>query len=108
MGYGTLLHGEAVAIGMVHASQLAERLGHVDSTVTERQLRLLQAVQLPTSIPSARLDVAATIDRMRLDKKTVGGQLRFVLPTRIGQVELVDSVPEATVRSLLTELARPQ
>ncbi len=108
LGYGTLLHGEAVAIGMVHASQLAERLGRVDSTVTERQLRLLQAVQLPTSIPSARLDVAATLDRMRLDKKTVGGQLRFVLPTRIGQVELVDSVPEATVRSLLTELARPQ
>jgi 3-dehydroquinate synthase len=45
---------------------------------------------------------------MRLDKKTVGGQLRFVLPTKIGHVELVDSVPEAAVRSLLADLSSPQ
>ncbi len=108
LGYGTLLHGEAVAIGMVHASRLAERLGRVDSTVTQRQLRLLQAVQLPTAIPGDRLDVTATLDRMRLDKKTVGGQLRFVLPTKIGHVELVDSVPESAVRSLLADLSSPQ
>jgi 3-dehydroquinate synthase len=107
LGYGTLLHGEAVAIGMVHASRLAERLGRVDSTVTQRQLRLLQAVQLPTAIPGP-VDVAATLDHMRLDKKTVGGQLRFVLPTKIGHVELVDSVPEATVRALLADLSSPQ
>jgi 3-dehydroquinate synthase len=107
LGYGTLLHGEAVAIGMVHASRLAERLGRVDSTATQRQLRLLQAVQLPTATPGP-VDVAATLDRMRLDKKTVGGQLRFVLPTKIGHVELVDSVPEAAVRSLLADLSSPQ
>ncbi len=93
---------------MVHASRLAERLGRVDSTVTQRQLRLLQAVHLPTAIPGDRLDVTAMLDRMRLDKKTVGGQLRFVLPTQIGHVELVDSVPEAAVRSLLADLSSSQ
>ena len=38
---------------------------------------------------------------MRLDKKTTGGQLRFVLPSRMGQVELVDDVPEELVRELI-------
>ena len=43
----------------------------------------------------------AVIERMRLDKKTVGGQLRFVLPKRIGQVEVISDVPEADVRAVL-------
>jgi len=108
LGYGTLQHGEAVAIGMVHASWLAERLGRVDSSLSERQLRLLRAVHLPTELPESSLDVDAVLDRMRLDKKSVGGKLRFVLPSAIGHVELVDSVPETAVRSLLTEILKPQ
>jgi 3-dehydroquinate synthase len=104
LGYGTLLHGEAVAIGMVHASRLAERLRHIDSAVTQKQVRLLQAVQLPTELPAGPFDVEAVLDRMRLDKKSVGGKLRFVLPTSIGHVALDDSVPESEVRSLLAEI----
>jgi 3-dehydroquinate synthase len=105
-GYGKLLHGEAVAIGMVHASRLAERLGRVDSSVTERQQRLLEAVHLPTVLAGGAFDVTAVLDKMRLDKKTLGGKLRFVLPASIGRVELVDGVPE-TVRSLLSEIFQP-
>jgi 3-dehydroquinate synthase len=104
-GYGSLLHGEAVAIGLVDASRLAERLGRIDPSVTQRQARLIEAVGLPTELPHGPLDVEAVLDRMRLDKKSIGGKLRFVLPRSIGQVELVDSVPESEVRSLLTELA---
>jgi 3-dehydroquinate synthase len=93
---------------MVHASELAERLGRIDSSVTQRLVRLLQAVHLPTALPTGSLDVEAVLDRMRLDKKSLGGKLRFVLPTSMGQVELVDSVPEAAVRSVLADISRPQ
>jgi len=108
LGYGTLLHGEAVAIGMVHASRLAERLGRIDSSVTQRLIRLLEAVQLPTALPPNSLDVEAALDRMRLDKKSIGGRLRFVLPASMGQVELVDSVPEAVVRSVLSDILKAE
>jgi 3-dehydroquinate synthase len=104
LGYGTLLHGEAVAIGMVHASRLAERLKHIDPSVTRKQIELLKAVQLPIELPSCALDAEAVLDRMRLDKKSVGGKLRFVLPSSIGHVALVDSVPESEVRALLREI----
>ncbi len=106
LGYGKLLHGEAVAIGMVHASRLAERLGRIDSSVTQRQMRLLQAVTLPTELPPGAINVDDALDRMRLDKKSIGGKLRFVLPSSIGHVDFVDSVPESTVRSLLAEISR--
>jgi 3-dehydroquinate synthase len=101
-GYGELLHGEAVAIGMCHASRLAERLGFVDSEATRRQVTLLQGFGLPTRLAASwSHSEDAVIGRMRLDKKTVGGQLRFVLPKRIGQVEVISDVPEADVRAVL-------
>lgn len=101
-GYGELLHGEAVAIGMIDASRLAERLGRIPADTTARQIALLQAVGLPVEPPdSEAFTPDAMIDRMRLDKKTLGGKLRFVLPTRMGHVELVDGVPEAEVRAVL-------
>jgi 3-dehydroquinate synthase len=102
IGYGELQHGEAVAIGMIHASRLAERLGRIDRSLTERQIELLGALHLPTGMPAkCRLEVDAVLERMQLDKKTLGGTIRFVLPTRIGHVELVETVPAADVRAVL-------
>lgn len=104
-GYGELLHGEAVAIGMPYASRLAERLGRIDASVTARQEKLLKAVHLPTRLPSAcQFENADILDKMRLDKKTVGGQLRFVLPSKMGHVETVKGVPESDVIAVLNEL----
>lgn len=101
-GYGELLHGEAVAIGMLYASQLAERLGFIDAAATHRQERLLSQFGLPTRLPVGwPHSDDSVIDRMKLDKKTVGGQLRFVLPKRLGHVEIVSDVAEADVRALL-------
>jgi 3-dehydroquinate synthase len=101
-GYGELLHGEAVSIGMVYASRLAERLGRIDATATARQISLLESVGLPIRLPeSVRPTAADILARMQLDKKTVGGNLRFVLPDRIGHVELVKDVAEADVRAVL-------
>ena len=101
-GYGQLLHGEAVSIGMVHASRLAERRGLIDAGVTARQIALLQALHLPTSLPAeVHLANDAILTRMRLDKKTVSGELRFVLPTRIGEVKTFGDIPEDDVRAVL-------
>lgn len=105
-GYGELMHGEAVSIGMLYASRLAERLGRIDASLTARQEKLLSALKIPTRLPAgSKLNPDEVIDRMRLDKKAVGGQLRFVLPTRLGHVETVPDVPESEVRAVLEEKA---
>src|SRR5690606_1018520 len=102
-GYGVLSHGEAVAIGMVDASRLAERRGLIGSDVTARQLALIQAVGLPTALPAGTsFPPEAVLSRMRLDKKNAGGKLRFILPTRLGEVRLFDDVPDSAVREVLT------
>jgi 3-dehydroquinate synthase len=98
-GYGVLLHGEAVAMGMVSASRLAERLGRIDAGVTVRQERLLTALGLPVQLPA--VDVDQVLDTMAHDKKAQRGELRFVLPTRLGHVELVAGVKSEDVRAVL-------
>lgn len=89
-GYTELLHGEGVAIGMVCASTLAESLGMIAPEATARQKRLLEQLGLPITVPT-HLAAADLLSLMWRDKKVSGGQLRFVLPSRIGSVELVDS-----------------
>ena len=104
VGYGELLHGEAVAIGMVDASRLSERLGRIGPDVTQRQKDLLEALHLPTRLPAeVRLSSDDVVATMKLDKKARAGRLRFVLPDRMGHVALVGDVPEETVRQVLAE-----
>ncbi len=104
LGYGELQHGEAVSIGMVCASRLAERLKLIDADVTQRQVALLKAVHLPISLPAeSGLSIDAILERMSLDKKNIGGKLRFVLPTKLGHVELMSDIDEAEVRKVLEE-----
>jgi len=98
-GYGTYLHGEAVSLGMLCASRLAERLGRVDAAFTQRQRTLLAKLGLPVDFPAADHD--ALLAAMGHDKKVEHGRLRFVLPTRMGHVELVGDVPEADVRAAI-------
>jgi 3-dehydroquinate synthase len=98
-GYEQLLHGEGVAIGMTCAARLAERLGRVDEAFTQRQLALLQAFGLPTDVPA--IDPDELIELMFHDKKVESGELRFVLPTRLGEVELVRGVRTAEILAAL-------
>jgi 3-dehydroquinate synthase len=98
-GYGGWLHGEAVAAGMVCASRLAERRGLVGPELTARQVRLLEALGLPTA--PQPWPVEALLATMRSDKKALAGRLRFVLPRRLGEVALYDDVPEADVLAVL-------
>ena len=89
-------HGEAVAIGMVAAATLANDLGMCDASVIDRIVAALKAVELPTS----GKDLAPTPLLMKVmahDKKVQAGKLRFILPTRIGEVVIRDDVPAEKV-----------
>ncbi len=100
-GYGNVLHGEAVAIGMVCAGRLAQRLGRVDAAFTNRQLNLLSALGLPTALPE--LDHDQALRTMMHDKKVRHGRLHFVLPTRMGHVDLLGGIDPADVKAALAE-----
>lgn len=99
-GYGSWLHGEAVAAGMVCASRLAERMSLISREITDRQVKLLRAFGLPTA-PDPRWPADDLIAVMRRDKKAQGGRMRFVLPTRLGRVETFADVPEVLVHEVL-------
>jgi 3-dehydroquinate synthase len=98
-GYGTWLHGEAVAAGMICASRVAERRGLIGPEVTARQHSLLERFGLPTKPDS--WPVEALLAAMRSDKKSVAGKLRLVLPRRLGEVALMDGIAEEEVRQVL-------
>ncbi|ALS27771.1 3-dehydroquinate synthase [Paenibacillus sp. 32O-W] len=103
-GYGELLHGEAIAIGMVGAARLGVRLG-APQEVYEVTKRLLVAAGLPTAIPS-HYDTDAIMKAMMHDKKFTEGTMLFVVPTAVGKVELNPNVSAAMVREIVDELKR--
>ncbi|TWU48536.1 3-dehydroquinate synthase [Rubripirellula tenax] len=103
-GYGTFLHGEAVAIGMQMAARMAIDTGMCDRALWERQTRLIQACGLPTTWADAQPD--AMLPVMMRDKKVAHGKLRFILPTRIGSVEMVGDVDESAVRDAIVKLKK--
>ena len=98
-GYGTLLHGEAVAIGMVLAARLSAALGLAPEADAGRLSTLLARMGLPVALPPG-LDPQALLAAMRLDKKNVSGQLRLVLWRGLGQAEL-QPVDGAAVAAIL-------
>jgi len=100
-GYGELLHGEGVSIGMLCAARLAVATGRIGPDVTSRLHHLLKELQLPRQVPA--VDHDDLITAMQHDKKVQHGRLHFVLPTRIGHVELVDNVKTSDVREALLD-----
>jgi 3-dehydroquinate synthase len=100
-GYGGLLHGECVAIGMHAAARIAGALGLCAPALVARQQALLAAYGLDTAIP-AGIDPDAVLALTLRDKKVTARKVRWVLPTGIGSVVVRDDVPEATVRAVLT------
>jgi len=100
-GYGTLLHGEAVSIGMQMAARLAVKMGLCNEDVLTRQTSLLQACELPVVFADAKIDLM--LAAMMRDKKVAHGKLRFILPTKIGAVEFVSDAPEPLVRESIAQ-----
>ncbi|UHQ19716.1 3-dehydroquinate synthase [Lysobacter sp. KIS68-7] len=102
-GYGGLNHGEAVSVGMVCAAHLSSRLGMAPESDATRLAALLTRFGLPVAIP-AGLDLAALVDRMRLDKKATAGSLRFVLWRGAGKAEITPGVKDADVLAAMRPL----
>lgn len=99
--YKKLLHGEAVSIGMVAASDLAERAGLFSKENFRRLVNLLKKLGLPVSAKSLQLSGPKILKAMHRDKKKKAGRLRFVLPKHIGQTVIQDNLPLAAVKASL-------
>ena len=97
-GYGAWLHGEAVACGMVLASELSEALGLVPAHTAQRLRTLLERLALPTRPPP--LEPATWLELMRRDKKAHAGQIRFVVLERLGRAA-VRPAPDERVCEVL-------
>ena len=100
--YQSYTHGEAVAIGMVAASKLAVNMKLFSEGSAGRLTALLKKTGLPTRLPSVNIRRLMTI--MQRDKKARDSKLIFVLPTRIGDVEIVRSVSAQQVNAALVEM----
>ncbi len=99
VGYGVAQgyhHGEAVSLGMVAAAWLAVQTGRCSSEVPEKVTRLLDQIGLPTRVKGLP-PTAGLMEAMQLDKKVSGGRLRLVLPTKLGEVSVVDDVGQDEV-----------
>ncbi|MDQ6662748.1 MAG: 3-dehydroquinate synthase [Chloroflexota bacterium] len=98
-GYGALLHGEAVSLGMVVAAALAQELGMFAASEAMRQNSLLQALGLPIEYFGA-VQAEHLLDAIQLDKKVSGKRIHWVLPQHIGDVT-IETVPENVVRRVV-------
>jgi 3-dehydroquinate synthase len=99
-GYGELLHGEAVAIGMLMAARLSAALGHAPPEDAERLSHLLARFGLPL-FPRGETDPQQLLELMRLDKKAVSGKLRLVLWRGLGHAETMAGVADADILRIL-------
>ena len=102
-GYGNVLHGEAVAAGMVLAAELSTRLGRLPGADTQRLRELLSRSGLPVDPP--RLGRARMLELMGMDKKVAGGRLRLVLLDAIGKPVVSAEYAQEALESLLEERA---
>ncbi|MBI3922380.1 MAG: 3-dehydroquinate synthase [Armatimonadetes bacterium] len=102
MGYGEMLHGECVAVGMLAATHMATECGLCPPEVGDRLRRLLIRIGLPVTVPSQHTD--GILAAMKLDKKGRAGKMRFVLPEGIGSVNLVEVTEEALVAHALDSI----
>lgn len=102
LGYGVWLHGEAVGCGMVQAAELSALTHGLPAQSVERVRALVQAIGCPVQAPD--LGEAQWLELMQVDKKTEGGQLRFVLLPALGRAQC-EGVPSDALRQVLAKTA---
>lgn len=101
--YKQLLHGEAVAWGMIAATQIALSVGKLDSVVAGR---ITSTILGFGRLPRMKFNSAGVVKRLHSDKKTRHGVVHFILPREIGKVEIVNDVPEGIVRTAVDEIRK--
>jgi|SRR5579863_226588 len=102
-GYRRLLHGEAVAWGMLAATNIALTVGRTDSVTAGR---IADAVLSLGKLPEVNVSPRKILARLQTDKKTQNGVVHFILPREIGKVEVATDVPEGVVLRAVEELRR--
>jgi 3-dehydroquinate synthase len=98
--YETFVHGEGVAIGMALAGAIASRMNLWTAAETQRQDVLIKKAGLPTECPND-LAIAAILNTLQSDKKVKSGKVRFILPTKIGEVIITDQVSADLITEVL-------
>jgi len=104
-GYGTYLHGEAVAIGTCLAADLSRRKGWLNDADVERIIELFKRCNLPT-FPPEQIDSDRFLELMAVDKKNVDGQIRLILLTKIGAATLPIDVDKTLLIQTLKTYGR--
>lgn len=99
--YGEYLHGEAVSIGQVAEAELSVALAGLPAEHATRITRLLQRAGLPTAVRLNSARRKALFAALRLDKKVVAGEARFVLAQHIGKAVRGQRVPDARIHEAL-------
>jgi len=102
MGYGTWLHGEAVASGMVMAARLSEKLGWIKSSDVDRVINILERANLPINAPE-QMSADKFIDLMSLDKKVSDGVLNLVLYKAVGKAVISNKYTQAALKEAIAE-----
>jgi 3-dehydroquinate synthase len=92
-------HGEAIAVGMLAAARISNKMGIVDKSELMRLESVVERAGLPIGMPG--LKVEEIIQTIRHDKKTLKGRTRFVLPKAIGDVFITDEVSPSLIESVL-------
>jgi len=104
-GYGTWLHGEAIATGMIMAAELSFRLGWISQTELDRTHDLIANAQLPVDAP-AEVSTEQFIELMSVDKKVLAGKLRFVLMHAIGDALVTEDFDHKVLLEMLNSFPR--
>ncbi|PIE39414.1 MAG: 3-dehydroquinate synthase [Gammaproteobacteria bacterium] len=99
-GYGSWLHGEAVAAGMVLALRLSKMRGQISEAEVDGLVRWLERAELPIA-PPAQMGAERFLELMALDKKVLDGTLRFIILKAIGEAEIVSDVTTAEITALI-------
>jgi 3-dehydroquinate synthase len=101
--YKRFLHGEAVGWGMVAAASIGKSLNVSDSLTADRIIAMVLAYG---GLPEVNVDGKRVLHLLQSDKKTMGGVAHFILATTIGNVDVVDTVPESAVTEAVAEITR--
>ena len=101
-GYGTWLHGEAVAMGMIAAGSLASVRGDWSLMDEKRQRELIKKTGLPTKWPKLKLQ--ETFNSLKGDKKVKNEKVRFIIPKSIGEVDIIDNIKEEEIVDCLKRI----
>jgi 3-dehydroquinate synthase len=103
MSQYTITHGEGVALGMIAAARLSEKMGYLESNEAKRIEALIRDAGLPGKIPET-FSADNIIAALRMDKKKKGDMVRFVLLKKIGMPFIIGSIKPEMITAVIEEM----